>query len=77
MSSIDDKDAAWLATWLDAVRDGNATRSQRARSVIDRHGGLDAAIAAATDRKVHLVEFIDDHWKSLVAASRYPFRSLC
>ena len=67
----------WLAVWLDAVRDGSATMSQRARSAIDRHGGLDAAIAAAQARGVHLVELTDDKGKRLVAASRHVFRALC
>ena len=68
---------AWIATWLDAVQDGSATMSQRARSSIDRNGGLDGAIAAARERGVHLAELTDDKGTLLVAASRHPIRSLC
>ena len=67
----------WLTSWLDAVEDGSATMSQRARSAIDRNGGLAAAIDAAKARGVHLVELTDDKGNLLVAASRHPFTSLC
>ena len=68
---------AWMAKWLDAVRDGRATMSQRARSSIDRHGGLDRAVTEAKARGVHLAELTDDTGRVLVAASRHPIRSLC
>lgn len=67
----------WLAKWLDGVRDGSATMSQRARSSIEQNGGLRAAIAAATARGVHLVELTDDKGNQLVAASRHQFTTLC
>ena len=67
----------WRATWIDAVRDGRATMSQRARSAIDAHGGLEEAIALARTSGVHLVELVDDRGRTLVAASRHPFTSLC
>jgi len=72
-----DGENAWIAHWLDAVRDGGATMSQRSRASIDRHGGLDAVVAAARGRGVHLAELTDDKGRSLVAASRHPIRSLC
>jgi hypothetical protein len=37
-----------LAKWLDAVQEGSATMSQRARSAIDKHGGLPAAISGVS-----------------------------
>ena len=77
MSVLSKAENGWLAKWLDAVQQGSATMSQRARTAIDRHGGLPAAIAAAEARDVHLVELTDDKGKLLVAASRHPFRSLC
>ena len=70
-------DDAWLAAWLDAVRDGSATMSRRARTSIDRHGGVDAAVAAARARGVHLAELTDETGRLLVAASRHPFTTLC
>lgn len=70
-------DKEWIATWLDAVQDGRATMSQRSRSSIDRHGGLEAIVAAARERDVHLAELTDDKGNLLVAASRHPIRSLC
>ncbi|UAK25673.1 hypothetical protein [Sphingomonas nostoxanthinifaciens] len=70
-----DKD--WVDRWLDAVRDGTATMSQRSRTSIDTHGGLDVAIAAAKARGVHLVQLTDDKGRLLVAASLEPFETLC
>ncbi len=69
-------DEQWLAAWLDAVADGSATMSQRAVTSIDKHGGLDAAVAAAQARGVHLVALTDDKGIELVAASVHPFKSL-
>ncbi|TPW30458.1 DUF5996 family protein [Pararhizobium mangrovi] len=77
MSASNEKDSVWLEKWLDAVRDGDATMSQRARSAIERHGGLECATAAARCRGLHLVELTDDKGNVLVAASRHAFRSLC
>ena len=77
MSILSQAEIDWLAKWLDAVQEGSATMSQRARSAIDKHGRLPAAIAEAEARKVQLVELTDDKGKLLVAASRHPFRSLC
>lgn len=70
-------DHQWIADWIDAVQSGEATMSQRARSSIDAHGGLDAVIEAARARGVHLVQLTDDKGKLLVAASREPFTTLC
>ena len=54
----------WIATWLDAVRDGRATMSQRARSSVDMHGGLEQVTIAARSRGVHLLELTDDKGRS-------------
>ena len=71
-------DEAWFAKWLDAVAAGSATMSQRARTSIDAHGGIEAAVAAAQARGVHLVQLTDDDkGKVLVAANREPFETLC
>lgn len=70
-----DKD--WVDRWLDAVRDGTATMSQRSRTSIDAHGGLNVAIAAAKARGVHLVQLTDDKGRLLIAASLEPFETLC
>ncbi len=77
MTNTDQAGDKWLTKWLDAVESGSATMSQRARSSIDRNGGLEVAIAAAKARGVHLVELTDDKGNLLVAASRHPFTSLC
>lgn len=68
---------AWVDRWLDAVCEGTATMSQRARSSIDAHGGVDAAIAAAKAKGVHLVQLTDDKGRLLIAASLEPFETLC
>lgn len=70
-------DQAWIGAWLDAVAAGYGTVSQRPLRTIERHGGLETAIAAAKCRDVHLAELTDDTGKRLVAASRTPFRALC
>lgn len=70
-------DRAWIGAWLDAVAAGYGTVSRRPLRTIERHGGLEAAIAAAQSRSVHLAEMMDETGKRLVAASRLPFRSLC
>ena len=70
-------DGVWIAKWLDAVAGGSATMSQRARTSIDAHGGIGAAVAAAQARGVHLVQLTDDKGKVLVAANREPFETLC
>jgi hypothetical protein len=67
----------WIAKWLDAVQDGSAKMSQRRRSWIDHNGGVEAVVAAAKKRDVHLAELTDDKGNLLVVASRHPFRSLC
>ena len=67
----------WAEAWLDSVASGEATMSQRAMTTIDARGGLDAVIAAATARGVHLVQLTDDKGKVLIAASREPFVTLC
>ncbi|MBN8806878.1 MAG: hypothetical protein J0I47_01365 [Sphingomonas sp.] len=67
----------WIDAWLDAVADGSATMSQRLESSIARHGGIDAAVAAARYRGVHLTRLTDDKGKVLIAASQHPIVSLC
>ena len=71
------KNALWIAAWLDAVADGSATMSQRMKSAIDAHGGVELAQASAIERGVHLVELTDDKNRKLIAASRHPFKTLC
>ncbi len=73
----DEADGIWIAQWLDAVAAGSATMSQRARSSIDAHGGIEPVIAAAKARGVHLLQLTDDRGKVLVAASRDAFETLC
>lgn len=77
MSFQTDLDRAWIGAWLDAVANGQGVTSQRVLSTIERHGGLEAVIAAAKSRNVHLLEMSDGEGKRLVAASRTPFRALC
>ena len=74
---MNDKHQKWIASWLDAVRDGQATMSQRTRSSVDTHGGLDEITKAAMSRGIHLVELTDDKGRTLIAASRHPFKALC
>lgn len=68
---------AWLIGWLDAVRSGKVTMSQRSRKSVDARGGLAAATRAAKARGVHLVELTDDKGNKLIAASRHPFKAIC
>ena len=70
-------DEDWLDVWLSAVADGSATMSQRAMTSIEARGGINAAIAVAKAKRVHLVQLTDDKGKLLVAASREPFTTLC
>jgi hypothetical protein len=67
----------WSANWLDGVENGSATMSQRARSAIDKNGGIAAATAAAKSRGFHLAELTNNKRKLIVAASRDPFKTLC
>jgi len=60
---------SWIKDWIESVASGQATMSQRKRSSIDAHGGLEIAIAAAQARGVHLVQLTDDKGAILVAAS--------
>ena len=71
------RDDLWVTRWLDAVRDGTATMSQRTRSSIDAHGGLEAVITSAKAKGVHLVQLTDDKGRLLIAASLKPFKTLC
>ena len=70
-------DTSWLETWLDAVASGEATMSQRKVTSVEKHGGVDAAVAAAKARGVHLVRLTDDKGNELLAASVHPFEALC
>lgn len=66
-----------VGAWLDRVAEGTATMSQRRVGWVDRHGGLDALVAAARTRGVHLVRLTDDKGNDLIAASQAPFETLC
>ena len=66
-----------FAEWLDAIADGRLSMSQRQVSWAEKLGGLDARVAAARRRGVHLVQLTDDKGKRLIAASREPFKHLC
>ena len=70
-------DDSWLGDWLDSVASGAAAMSQRAVASVESHGGVDAAVAAARARGVHLLRLTDDKGKALIAASREPFETLC
>ncbi len=69
---------SWATQWLSAVADGTLTMSQRKLSSIEaRGGGLDAVVAVARERGVHLALLIDDKGQELVAASTHPIKVLC
>jgi hypothetical protein len=70
-------DPHWADAWLDDVASGVLTMSQRALSTIEAKGGLAPVIVAAQARGLHLVQLTDDTGKTLVAASREPFITLC
>ncbi len=70
-----ERDQAWLARWMATACRENSM-SQRKRSAIDAHGGLELAASVARAHGVHLVLLIDDHGDELVAASSHPFRVL-
>ena len=67
----------WLANWLDSVANGKAKMSQRALLSIEKHGGLETAIAAAQARNLHLIKVVDERGMVVVAASLHPFETLC
>lgn len=68
----------WAAEWLDGVADGSNTMSQRQLSSVEkRGGGLDAVVALARERGVHLLLLEDDKGNELVAASMKPFEVVC
>ncbi len=67
----------WITVWLDAVANGSNTMSQRSLASIEKHGGLDAVMAAAVERSVHLLLMEDDKGRELVAASKKPFKVIC
>ena len=66
-----------LEGWLSNVVSGAATMSQRGVRWVEEQGGLDAVVAAAKGRGVHLVQLTDDSGKTLIAASMHPFTTLC
>lgn len=68
---------AWVSAWLDSVADRPGALSHRSWQKIEKHGGIGPVIAAAANRKMHLVEMIDESGQRVVAASRSPLRPLC
>ncbi|WP_425230923.1 hypothetical protein [Sphingomonas sp.] len=66
-----------LDRWLADIADGHATMSQRGPRWVEKNGGLDAIVAAARARGVHLLRLTDDEGKVLIAASREAFETLC
>ena len=70
-------DQTWIGKWIEAVANGSATMSQRRLSSVERNGGTAVAIAAATERGVHLAKLTDDQGNVLIAASLHPFEPLC
>ena len=66
-----------LNGWLSSIVSREATMSQRGVRWVEQQGGLDAVVAAAKTRGVHLVQLKDDHGKTLIAASMHPFTTLC
>ena len=70
-------DPFWADAWLDSVASAAATMSQRAMTTIAAKGGLDAVVAAAKARGIHLCQLTDDTGKVLIAASQHPFVALC
>lgn len=71
------EDRDWIDRWIRAVADESATMSRRKLSSIERHGGVEAAVAAATASGVHLVKLTNDKGDVLIAASLHPFEPLC
>lgn len=67
----------WIEAWIASVADGRAAMSQRSVASIDRNGGIEEAIKAATARGVHIVRLVDDEGKTLIAASLQAFETLC
>ncbi len=68
----------WATDWLSAVADGTLTMSQRKlTSIEERGGGIDAVVAEARAKGVHLALLVDDKGQELVAASTHPIRVLC
>lgn len=68
---------AWVSAWLDSIVDRPGALSHRAWTKIEKHGGIEPVIAAATHRNIHLVEMIDESGQRVVAASRSPVRPIC
>ena len=68
----------WLARWLDGVKDGSATMSQRRLSAVEAKGGGMALVEkAARARKLHLLVLEEDRGVTLVVASVRLFRVIC
>jgi hypothetical protein len=68
----------WANKWLDAVRDGSTTMSQRRLATIRKHrGGLDAIRRIAKKKGVHLLLLKDEDGNARVAASNTPFKVIC
>ena len=69
-------DSEWTANWLDAVAFGTSTTSQRTRSSIDKHGGIENVLVVVGERGAQLVPLTDDRGAQVVAASQCPFETL-
>ena len=69
--------ADWAESWLDRVKDGTLTMSQRTVRSIEENSGMAAVRRIAKSKGVHLVQLTDDKGKELVAASKHPFKTIC
>ena len=71
-------DPTWVEQWLDAVRRGATSMSQRKlKRLEDFPGGVSAVRRLAKKKGVHLLLLTDDKGVELVAASSSPFKIIC
>ncbi len=69
---------AWTLSWLDSVKSGQRSMSQRKITAIENRGvGLIELRRLAKERGVHLVKLTDEHGNDLIAASMNPFKVIC
>ena len=71
-------DETWLEKWLDGVRAGGGTMSQRAMAGIESRGiSITRLRKAAESRGVHLLRLDDESGRTLIVASVKPFKIIC
>ena len=75
---MDNKASEWLEKWMESVRVGGGTMSQRSLSNLERKGASLAALRKiARSRGIHILLIEDEQGRQLLAASVRPFKVIC